>query len=91
MAPAPSNGAHVQEFVEPLRPLPRALAWRAFWRALPWTGGVVAVYVTQLVTSILMGGEWNTALVALQAIVVGAFVAVFYALAIAKEKENVSP
>jgi hypothetical protein len=52
---------------------------------------VVAVYVTQLVTSILMGGEWNTALVALQAIVVGAFVAVFYALAIAKEKENVSP
>lgn len=70
----------------PARPQ-RSLAWRVFWRGLPWTGPVVAVYLTQIVTSVLMGGEWNTALVALQAIVVALFVAVFYALALAKEKE----
>ena len=69
----------------------RPLAWRVFWRGLPWTGAVVIVYLTQIITSILMGGEWNTALVAMQAIVVASFVAVFYALALAKEREALDP
>lgn len=69
----------------------RSLRRRVFWRGLPWTAAVVIVYVTQMVTSILMGGEWNTALVAMQAIVVASFVAIFYALALAKEKESIDP
>lgn len=68
-----------------------SLAWRVFWRGLPWTVPVVLIYVTQIVTSVLMGGEWNTALVVLQAVVVAVFVAIFYALALAKEKEIQDP
>lgn len=64
------------------------MARRVFLRGLPWTGAVVLVYITQLYASIKMGSEWNTALVTLQAIVVAAFVAVFYALALAKEREE---
>lgn len=69
----------------------RPLAQRVFWRGLPWTGPVVLIYVTQIVTSVRMGGEWNTTLVVLQAIVVAVFVALFYALALAKEKEMLDP
>lgn len=69
----------------------RSLAWRVFWRGLPWTAGVVIVYATQVVATVLMAGEWNTPLVVLQAAVVAAFVAVFYALALSKERERVDP
>ena len=69
----------------------RPLAWRVFWRGLPWTAAVVIVYVTQIVTSILMGGEWMTSLVILQVVVVAVFVAVMYALILAKEKERLDP
>lgn len=68
-----------------------SLKRRALRRALPWTVPVVLIYVTQIVTSVLMGGEWNTSLVVLQAIVVAVFVAIFYALALAKEKEMMEP
>ena len=69
----------------------RSLGWRVFWRGLPWTSAVVIVYITQIVTSIFMGGEWATSLVVLQAVVVAAFVAIFYALALAREKEQMEP
>lgn len=65
-----------------------SLRRRAFWRALPWTAGAVIVYAAQMATSILMGGEWSTSLVVLQAIVVAVFVGIFYALALAKEHER---
>ena len=64
-----------------------SLRRRVFWRGLPWAAVAVVIYVTQIVTSILMGGEWETSLVVLQGVGVAAFVAVFYALALAKEKE----
>ncbi len=69
----------------------RPLMWRVFWRGLPWTAPVVFVYASQVITSFLMGGEWNTSLVVLQALVVAAFVAVFYALTLAKERERMDP
>lgn len=69
----------------------RSLAWRVFWRGLPWTAAVVIVYVAQIVTSILMGGEWMTSLVILQVVVVAVFVAVMYALILAREKEKMEP